>query len=69
MLGAMASHYMDGFKSGDVLYTALPLYHSVANIIGIGQALLFGVPVAFRRKFSATYFWQDCVRFEVTVSL
>lgn len=54
-------------KKDDVVYTAFPLYHSAANVMSVGYALINGNTVAFRKKFSASNFWKDCVRYNVTV--
>ena len=58
-----------GFRPGDKLYCALPLHHSSALLIGIGAALVAGVPVALRRKFSAREFASDLVRYGATATL
>lgn len=60
---------MIGLKSDDRLYDSLPLYHSAGGILGVGQALIFGITVVLRKKFSASNFWSDCVKYECTVSL
>ncbi|XP_074386353.1 long-chain fatty acid transport protein 1 isoform X4 [Zonotrichia albicollis] len=54
-------------RPDDVIYTCLPLYHSAGNIIGVGQCLLHGLTVVIRRKFSASRFWDDCVKYRCTV--
>lgn len=46
-------------KSQDVLYCALPLYHSTGGLCGAGAALLRGATLVLRRKFSVTHFWDD----------
>jgi acyl-CoA synthetase (AMP-forming)/AMP-acid ligase II len=51
---------------GDVIYTALPLYHSNAMFAGWGAALNTGASMALRRKFSASHFWQDIRDFGAT---
>uniref|UniRef100_A0A672GWA4 Very long-chain fatty acid transport protein n=1 Tax=Salarias fasciatus TaxID=181472 RepID=A0A672GWA4_SALFA len=56
-----------GLRPEDVIYTCLPLYHSAGTIMGVGQCLLFGVTVVIRRKFSASRFWDDCVKHSCTV--
>ncbi|XP_037328227.2 long-chain fatty acid transport protein 1-like [Pungitius pungitius] len=56
-----------GLCHDDVLYDCLPLYHSSGTIMGVGQCLLFGLTVVVRRKFSASRFWDDCVRHNCTV--
>ena len=53
----------------DKLYCALPLHHSSALLIGVGAALVAGVPVALRRKFSAREFASDLVRYGATATL
>ncbi len=58
------------FRVGkDKLYCALPLHHSSALLIGVGAALVAGVPVALRRKFSAREFASDLVRYDATATL
>ncbi len=57
------------FRAGDKLYCALPLHHSSALLIGVGAALVAGVPVALRRKFSAREFETDLVRYGATATL
>ena len=57
------------FRRGDKLYCALPLHHSSALLIGVGAALVAGVPVALRRKFSAREFASDLVRYGATATL
>lgn len=49
-------------------YLVLPLYHSAGGVLGIGQALLFGTSIVIKRKFSASAFWKDCIRYKVTVA-
>jgi len=46
-------------KPDDVLYCALPLYHSTGGLCGVGAALLRGATLVLRRKFSVTHFWDD----------
>ena len=53
----------------DVLYDILPLYHSAGGILGVGQALLMGCTVIIKPKFSASKFWDDCVKYNCTVSI
>ena len=46
-------------KPEDVLYCALPLYHSTGGLCGAGAALLRGATLVLRRKFSVSHFWDD----------
>ncbi|MEO7037975.1 MAG: AMP-binding protein [Polyangiaceae bacterium] len=57
------------FLPGDKLYCALPLHHSSALLIGVGAALVAGVPIALRRKFSARKFAPDLARYGATATL
>jgi fatty-acyl-CoA synthase len=57
------------FRPGDKLYCALPLHHSSALLIGVGAALVAGVPIALRRKFSAREFASDLRRYGATATL
>jgi len=57
------------FRAGDKLYCALPLHHSSALLIGVGAALVAGVPIALRRKFSVREFASDLVRYRATATL
>lgn len=56
-----------GLCPDDVLYSCLPLYHSAGAIMGAGQCLLFGLTVVIKRRFSASSFWDDCVKHNCTV--
>lgn len=68
MLGANITfgRMMHQCGPGDVVYVALPLYHSNAMMLGWGSALATGASVALRRKFSASGFWPDVRRFRAT---
>uniref|UniRef100_A0A915AC12 Very long-chain fatty acid transport protein n=1 Tax=Parascaris univalens TaxID=6257 RepID=A0A915AC12_PARUN len=50
----------------DRVYISMPLYHTAAGIIGIGQTILTGSSAAIRKKFSASNFWKDCVKYDCT---
>ncbi len=55
-----------GFGKNDVIYCALPLYHSAGGAMAVTTALQAGGAIAIRRKFSASHFWDDIVRYEAT---
>ncbi|CAK9291619.1 unnamed protein product [Gordionus sp. m RMFG-2023] len=55
-------------RKEDVIYTPLPLYHTAGGIIGVGQSLLLGSTVVIKKKFSATSFWDDCIKYNCTVA-
>ncbi|KAM6202197.1 long-chain fatty acid transport protein 2 isoform 1-T1 [Rhynchocyon petersi] len=56
-----------GIKADDVIYTSLPLYHSAALMIGVHGCIVTGATLALRSKFSASQFWDDCRKYNVTV--
>ncbi|ELR54852.1 Long-chain fatty acid transport protein 1 [Bos mutus] len=64
---AAFGHYSYSMQAADVLYDCLPLYHSAGNIMGVGQCLIYGLTVVLRKKFSASRFWDDCVKYNCTV--
>ncbi|CAJ0932731.1 unnamed protein product, partial [Mesorhabditis belari] len=57
-----------GLRPSDRLYVSLPIYHTAAGILGIGQCLVRGSSCVIRRKFSASNFWKDCKVHECTAS-
>ncbi|XP_058825807.1 long-chain fatty acid transport protein 4 isoform X2 [Topomyia yanbarensis] len=63
-----AIHVMSGFRSDDIFYTPLPLYHTAGGMMSCGQALLFGATVAIRKKFSASQYFVDCQKYNCTVA-
>jgi len=67
IMASAGSHYMQDVRTDDIIYTALPFYHSAAAMLGIGHAIHFGTSIVFRKKFSASNFWKDCIRHNVTV--
>ena len=60
--------YAFGIYASDIIYCTMPLYHSAGGIVGVGQVLIGGTTMAVRKKFSARGFWDDCVKFNATVS-
>lgn len=60
-------HFMNCVTDRDIVYDSLPLYHMTGGMVGVGQALLFGSSVVIRKKFSASQFWKDCIKYNVTV--
>ncbi len=48
-----------GFTPSDVMYCALPLYHSAGGAMAVGSVLLSGATLTLRRRFSAREFWSD----------
>jgi fatty-acyl-CoA synthase len=50
----------------DIVYVALPLYHGTGQWGGLGTSLATGAAMALRRRFSASAFWKDAVRYGAT---
>ncbi|XP_034382971.1 very long-chain acyl-CoA synthetase-like [Cyclopterus lumpus] len=56
-----------GVRSDDIIYVYLPLYHSAGFLMGVCGAIEKGITVVLKRKFSASNFWNDCRKYNVTV--
>lgn len=65
---AMGAGNAFGLVPDDVVYITMPLYHSAAGIMGIGSLIVLGTTAVIRKKFSASNFWKDCVKYECTAS-
>lgn len=57
------------FQPGDKLYCVLPLYHANGLMLGAASAMVCRVPMAIRRSFSASAFWDDVDRYQATAIL
>ncbi len=68
MMAANGVHFMNCVTKDDIVYDSLPLYHMTGGMVGVGQALLFGSSLVIRKKFSASQFWKDCIKYNVTVA-
>ena len=51
----------------DVVYNALPLYHSNGGLALTGNTIRIGTTLVIRKKFSASRYFEDCYRHNVTV--
>nr|XP_004672950.1 bile acyl-CoA synthetase [Jaculus jaculus] len=51
----------------DVIYTVLPLYHTMGLVVGVLGCLELGATCVLAPKFSASRFWDDCREHGVTV--
>uniref|UniRef100_A0A8C6U1X8 long-chain-fatty-acid--CoA ligase n=1 Tax=Neogobius melanostomus TaxID=47308 RepID=A0A8C6U1X8_9GOBI len=56
-----------GVTADDIFYINLPLYHSAGFLIGMAGGIERGMTMVLRRKFSASQFWNDCRKYNVTV--
>ncbi|KAL4613305.1 very long-chain acyl-CoA synthetase-like [Arapaima gigas] len=56
-----------GVTSKDVLYLFPPLYHSSGFLMGLTSTIERGGTIVLKSKFSASQFWDDCRKYDVTV--
>lgn len=56
-----------GCTADDIVYLTLPLYHSSGALLGIGGCIELGATCVLKKKFSASQFWNDCKKYNVTV--
>ncbi|MEN8722037.1 MAG: long-chain-acyl-CoA synthetase [Alphaproteobacteria bacterium] len=54
-------------KEADRMYMTLPLYHATGGVGGTVAALSQGAAVILRRKFSASAFFDDCIKYDATM--
>lgn len=64
---ASSVHHFFRMNENDIVYDTLPLYHTAGGILGIGQMLIKGCTVVIRPKFSASRFWDDCIKYNCSV--
>ena len=58
-----------GLTDKEVVYSYLPLYHSSGAQLGTCGAWGCGTKTIIKKKFSASSFWRDCIKYDVTVGL
>ncbi|XDV53689.1 hypothetical protein PO909_022125 [Leuciscus waleckii] len=63
----MAFLRLCGACASDRVYLTLPLYHMSASLLGIGGCIELGATCVLKRKFSASQFWKDCLKYDITV--
>ncbi|XP_015341987.1 long-chain fatty acid transport protein 6 [Marmota marmota marmota] len=56
-----------GCTADDIVYITLPLYHSSGSLLGICGCVELGATCVLKNKFSASQFWNDCKKYNVTV--
>ncbi|XP_075335497.1 long-chain fatty acid transport protein 2-like [Odontesthes bonariensis] len=67
LLTALAVLSSNGVTSKDAIYLNLPLYHTAGFIVGFVGSIETGSTIVLKRKFSASQFWDDCRKYNVTV--
>ncbi|CAF3362105.1 unnamed protein product [Rotaria socialis] len=65
-LGAYGFICATNIKPDDIMYNTLPLYHSLGGWVCVTYSLLGGCTTVLRKKFSATNFWKDCIKYKCT---
>ncbi|EFN78828.1 Long-chain fatty acid transport protein 4 [Harpegnathos saltator] len=68
MFIASSVHVFGMLRNSDRIYTSLPLYHTAGGVMAIGQALLHGHTTVIRKKFSASSYFSDCIKYKCTVA-
>lgn len=56
-----------GATSSDISYNTLPLYHSNGGIALAGAVVFIGNTLVTRKKFSASKFFEDCTKYNITI--
>ncbi|XP_075903971.1 long-chain fatty acid transport protein 2 [Nelusetta ayraudi] len=67
LLTALVVLSSNGVTANDVIYVNLPLYHTAGFIIGFIGSIETGSTIFLKRKFSASQFWDDCRKNNVTI--
>ncbi|XP_028258164.1 very long-chain acyl-CoA synthetase [Parambassis ranga] len=67
LLTALAILSSNGVLPSDIIYVNLPLYHTAGFLIGFIGSIETGSTIILKRKFSASQFWDDCRKYNVTV--
>ncbi|OUC39853.1 AMP-binding enzyme [Trichinella nativa] len=67
-LMALGVHLAFSIRKSDRIYVTMPMYHTAAIILGIGQTLLSGCTCIIRSRFSASQYWHDCLRYRCTAA-
>ncbi|KAG9465217.1 hypothetical protein GDO78_018660 [Eleutherodactylus coqui] len=62
-----AFYQLCGARAEDVIYMSLPLYHKAGALLGVGGCIGIGASLVLKERFSASQFWSDCRKHNVTV--
>ncbi|KAK6188295.1 hypothetical protein SNE40_004500 [Patella caerulea] len=66
-ISSIGAFSLFNFSEKDILYETLPLYHASALNLGVFNVINKGAVIVLRSKFSATAFWEECRKHDVTV--
>ena len=53
--------------SSDIYYNTLPMFHTTGGIAGPGASIFSCSTLVFRKKFSASKFFEDCSKYKCTI--
>lgn len=65
--GAASYAAVTGMRSSDIKYTAMPLYHSTASVLGVMACIGAGCTIAIGHKFSTRTFWHQVYLCDATI--
>lgn len=68
LFATLAAVHSLQLRQDDVIYNPLPLYHTTGGNVGVGCALVAGLTVVIRSKFSASAYFPDCAKYKCTVA-
>ncbi|XP_033750125.1 very long-chain acyl-CoA synthetase-like [Pecten maximus] len=66
-IGTSVTYALFDFSPSDVMYVVTPLYHSAATLLCLFNVFNTGATMVLRKKFSASNFFEDCRRYDVTI--
>ncbi|MHA2032730.1 MAG: AMP-binding protein, partial [Candidatus Kariarchaeaceae archaeon] len=64
--GVYYGHSITQANSNDVILISNPLYHSLSFCTALGIYVYKGATAVLRKKFSATNFWKDVQKYQIT---
>ncbi len=67
LMGTGAAYMMAGATPDDVVYCAMPLFHSNAQVLALAMSLTVPCGLALARRFSASRFLDDVRRYGATL--
>ncbi|OQR70817.1 long-chain fatty acid transport protein 4-like [Tropilaelaps mercedesae] len=67
-LTAAAPQFFAGVRKDDIQYCFLPLYHFAGGVLQMSQTVLFGLTAVIVPGFSASNFWDDCIKYRCTTT-
>lgn len=67
MFMVIGIYLMGRFRKTDRIYTPLPLYHTAGGVMAVGTTLLHGTTTVLKKKFSASAYFNDCIKHKCTI--